>query len=80
MQSDVQTGERIKAWLNEDAAWEQRYAQYAGERQRIEVAAGLTEADRASQLDRLRGRYFPVAAESMRAHARDSVYRASTSR
>lgn len=71
--SDPQTGARIQAWMRDDIAWEQRYAQYQREREAIDLYGGIAEIDRKRQIEQLRNRHFPVQAELLRAFARDQV-------
>lgn len=70
--------QRFDTLEREEQAWQQRYAVYQQEAERIRAHTGLAEDDRAKQVDALRMRTFPSEPERLRAQALDAQPRAQT--
>jgi len=66
--------ERIEQTRQTEEAWQMRYADYARQRAQIEATAGLSNDEKASQLQQLRSHFFNNTAEAARALAFDRIH------
>ncbi|MCX8566606.1 MAG: Lipase chaperone LimK [Glomeribacter sp. 1016415] len=67
--------ERIQQARQAEEAWQAQYADYAGQRTQIETTAGLSNDEKALQIQQLRRRFFSSEAEAARALAFDRIYK-----
>lgn len=65
--------DRLIQGNREEAAWHTRYDAYTRERDRINAFTGLSDADRAAQIQQLREQTFTAPNELLRAQALDGV-------
>lgn len=70
---DGAVADRLLQAGREQADWRTRYDAYARERDRINRAAGLADADRVTQIAQLRQQTFTASNEALRAQALDAL-------
>ncbi|BBO60080.1 lipase chaperone [Mycoavidus sp. B2-EB] len=67
--------ERIQQTRQAEEAWQTQYADYANQRTQIEITAGLSNDEKALQIQQLRRRFFSSEAEAARALAFDRIHK-----
>lgn len=70
-----QAAQRFDVMEHEEQAWQERYATYRREADKISRQSGIAATDRASQIDALRAQTFSAEPERLRAQALDSQHR-----